>query len=134
MMYLNKNNDKVLTEKEYNELIHRENLDAWENNLNNTVEEFKEDGETFEDYCKYVSETSPDPDFEQIEGIIYLKDNNNGTNIFYGSINEMWYQDKYWYSLADLKNMDSDDYNYVTENHFRHDGQYCKWEHVEIVS
>jgi len=67
MMYLNKNNDKVLTEKEYNELIHRENLDAWENNLNAMVEEFKEEGKSFEDYEKYMADTYCDLDFEIVE-------------------------------------------------------------------
>jgi len=133
-MYINKNNGKVLTEVQYNDLIHRENLDAWENNLNAAVEEFKEEGKSFEEYIKFLTESDFDSDFEQVEGIIYLIDNNKGTDIFYGSIEDMSCKSKYWYTDCDLASMDAEDYHYITENHFKYDGQYCKWEQVDIVS
>lgn len=67
MIYVNKNTGKTLTEKQYNELLHRENLDAWENDLNAEVEEFKEEGKGFADYEKHIADTYCDSDFEMIE-------------------------------------------------------------------
>lgn len=54
MKYKSKVSGEVLTEEQFKGLLLREYKDMWDNNLNLTVEEFKEDGKTFEDYVSYM--------------------------------------------------------------------------------
>ena len=69
MKYVNVNSGVELTEKEFNEMCEREYKDSWENDLNDLVEEFKEDGKSYQDYLNYMKEYDHAlaDDFEIIE-------------------------------------------------------------------
>ena len=76
----------------------------------------------------------------EINKLLKLSDYDLETTFFEGTIEDLWaYPDntsgsnKYWFTDSDLASMDSEDYEYVTENHFQHDGKYCKYEFVEEV-
>ena len=53
MKYVNVNSGVELTEKEFNEMCEREYKDSWENDLNDLVEEFKEDGKYVDKMMNY---------------------------------------------------------------------------------
>lgn len=59
----------------------------------------------------------------------------NGERVQYypGSVEQMTKEEKYWFTEQDLASMDREAYEYVTENHFKHDGKYCKYEFVTEV-
>ena len=69
MKYVNVNSGKELTEKEFKEMCEREYKDSWENDLNEIVVEFKEDGKSYQDYLNYMKEydNALADDFEIIE-------------------------------------------------------------------
>ena len=69
MKYVNVNSGVELTEKEFNEMCEREYKDAWENDLDDLVVEFKEDGKSYQDYLNYMKEydNALADDFEIIE-------------------------------------------------------------------
>ena len=69
MKYVNVNSGVELTEKEFNEMCERGYKDSWENDLNDLVEEFKEDGKSYQDYLNYMKEydNALADDFEIIE-------------------------------------------------------------------
>ena len=69
MKYVNVNSGVVLTEEEFNEMCEREYKDSWENDLNEIVVEFKEDGKSYKDYLNYMKEydNALADDFEIIE-------------------------------------------------------------------
>ena len=69
MKYVNVNSGVELTEKEFNEMCEREYKDAWENDLDDLVVEFKEDGKSYQDYLNYMKEydNALADDFEIVE-------------------------------------------------------------------
>lgn len=67
MKFRNVNTNEILTGEELESMHLREYKDMWENDLNIQVEEFKEDGKTFEEYVKYMKQNDIDTDFEVIE-------------------------------------------------------------------
>ena len=69
MKYVNVNSGVELTENEFNEMCEREYKDSWENDLNDLVEEFKEEGKSYQDYLNYMKEydNALADDFEIVE-------------------------------------------------------------------
>lgn len=69
MKYQSNVTGNILTEEEFNSMLLREYKDSWENDLNEIVAEFKEDGKSYNDYIEYMKkyDTHLGEEFEIIE-------------------------------------------------------------------
>ena len=71
---INVNTNEIITVEELKELHLRECKEFWENNLNAIVEDFKEDGKSFEEYFNYMEENYGDSDYKLLEDSDYIMD------------------------------------------------------------
>lgn len=65
--FKNINTGKILTEREYTELLMSEYIEMWYSDANTVVEDMKDEGKTVLHYIKYMIDNDCDSDFEVVE-------------------------------------------------------------------